>query len=336
MTAAKPEFLVLILAIHALVSCTRPPDCFQEDVFCAALVTDVLGLDDHGINQGAWTGLEQSKSTGITDQIAFIESVDARDYEKNIVYFARNGFDVIVTTGAGMQDETLHAADLYPDAVFIGMDQDQKEARPNLIPVTFAEDRMGFLAGALAAHLTKTHVVAGVCETASLDSMWRYCEGFRAGVHYINEQIKVLIEYRDDGSREKLFIDEAWGIETAQRLIRRGADVVFAAGGATGQGALRAAAEEEIPAIGTERDQAEALGEAASSVVTSVFGCAGFEVQNIMRQLRDEVGHEVVIRQFGHTPLDGKIPESLDHPLNALLTGLLSGEISTNVTNKAP
>ena len=49
-----------------------------------------------------------------------------------------------------------------------------------------------------------------------------------------------------DGDRERLFIDEAWGYDTAQELIQRGADVIFAAGGATGQGALRAAAEAQV------------------------------------------------------------------------------------------
>ncbi len=73
--------------------------------------------------------------------------------------------------------------------------------------------------------------------------MWRYCEGFRAGAKFVDENIKIQVIYRDDGSSEKLFIDEAWGYETAQKLIQRGADVIFAAGGVTGQGALRAAAE---------------------------------------------------------------------------------------------
>src|SRR5688572_11701885 len=158
--------IIFLPAILVLVSCTRSPDCFRADVFCAALVTDTLGVHEHGINHDAWAALEGSKAEGILDQIAYIESVDACDYAKNIAYFAQIGYDMIVTSGAGLQDETLQAADRHPDSVFIGILQPYEESRPNLIPVTFAEDQMGFFAGALATRLTETNVVGAVCETS--------------------------------------------------------------------------------------------------------------------------------------------------------------------------
>ncbi|MDP2777512.1 MAG: BMP family ABC transporter substrate-binding protein, partial [Anaerolineales bacterium] len=275
------KLIILAIALPAFTACMQPPDCFREDVFCAALVTDVLGIDDHGMNQDTWSGLEEAQANGLVDRIEYIESVDTRDYEKNITYFAENGYDVIITTGVGLQDETLRAADLYPfdpahnvpmplregkpDSpqgavpVFIGMNQPHDEVRPNLIPITFAEDQMGFAAGALAARISKTRVIGAACETSGIDSMWRYCEGFRAGAIFVDVDIKVLVIYREDGSRENLFIDEAWGIGTAQKLIQRGADVIFAAGGVTGQGALREATEAQVKAIGAERDQGAAL-----------------------------------------------------------------------------
>src|SRR5689334_24181490 len=114
------KFIILILTTLLLVSCTKSPACFREDVFCAGLVTDTLGIDDHGINQDAWLGLQQSKSEGVLDQAEYIESVDTRDYEKNIDYFMVQGYDVIITAGIGLDDETLHTATLKPDTVFIG------------------------------------------------------------------------------------------------------------------------------------------------------------------------------------------------------------------------
>jgi len=241
------RLLAPCLVIFFLSACASSSDCFREDVFCAALVTDTQCIEDQGMNQDTWAGLQQAKADGIVDRVEYIESIDSRDYEKNIAYFADLGFDMIFTVGAGMDDETLRAADRKPDSVFVGMNQPQSESRPNLIPVTFPEDQMGFVAGALAARITETQSVGAVCETSGIDSMWRYCEGFRAGVTLANQvlerNVKASIVYREDGDREKLFLDEAWGAETAQGLIRRGADVIFAAGGATGQGALQAAAE---------------------------------------------------------------------------------------------
>jgi len=332
----KINLFLLAIVMSALTACIQSPDCFREDLFCAALVTDTSGIDDHGINQNTWAGMQEAQANKLTDQIEYIESVDTRDYEKNIAYFASRGFDMIITTNAGLRDETLHAADLYPDSVFVGMNQPQTETRPNLIPITFPEDQMGFAAGMLAATLTKTGVVGAVCETSGIDSMWRYCEGFRAGVEFANPKVKALVFYRDDGDSEKLFIDEAWGFETANKAIRRGADVLFAAGAVTAQGALRAASEANIPAIGAERDQAAALAESGSSVVTSILGRASFEVQEVMRLLRVGNIGEGVSGQIGNVPFNGNFPESLQKGANFLFSQMQSGGIRTNVAPEKP
>ena len=70
--------------MQVLCACMQSPDCFSEELFCAALVTDTLGINDHGMNQDTWSGLEEAKANGLVDRIEYIESVDTRDYEKNI------------------------------------------------------------------------------------------------------------------------------------------------------------------------------------------------------------------------------------------------------------
>jgi basic membrane protein A and related proteins len=330
------RFVITCLATLLLASCIGSPDCFREDIFCAALVTDTLGINDYGINQDAWAGLEEAKQNGIVDQVEYIESVDTRDYEKNIVYFAENGFDVIITSGIGLLDETLRAADFYPDSVFVGINQPYEEVRPNIVPITFAEDQIGFAAGALAANLSETRIVGAACETSGIDSMWRYCEGFRAGALFVDKDIKVQVIYRDDGSSEKLFIDETWGYETGQKLIQRGVDVIFAAGGATAQGTLRAASEAGVNAIGAERDQRTVLGESGSKVVTSIYGNASFEVQNVIRLLRGGNFNEPRLSQIKFAPFDQKFPESFSSEMNDLLVNLWVGNVKTNVNTEKP
>lgn len=105
----------------ALSACLSSSDCFREDIFCAALVTDTQGIEDHGMNQDAWAGLQEAEANGLADQVEYIASVDARDYQKNIVYFANRGFDLIFTSGVSLDDETLQSADLYPDSTFVGL-----------------------------------------------------------------------------------------------------------------------------------------------------------------------------------------------------------------------
>jgi basic membrane protein A and related proteins len=330
---------ILAIALSGIPACTQSPDCFRKDVFCAALVTDTRGLMDLGLNQDTWTGLQHSKADGVVDQIAYIESVDARDYEKNISFFVKRGYDVIVTSGVGMGDTTLRSADLYADSVFIGINQPDEESIQNFISVTFPEDQMGFFAGALAARLSQTKIIGAVCETSGIAAMWRYCEGFRAGAAYADDSVDVLVAYREDGSREKLFIDEEWGFENAQNLIGDGADVLFAAGGETGVGALQAAAQAKIDAIGAERDQRTALtamGEEGSSVVTSVLGRASSTIQELMRKVKDGELADAAASPIGYVPFEAFVPKSLAAEMDQILLGLSSGSIKTNVPGEKP
>ena len=328
------NFIFLTMTCWALTACMSSSDCFREDVTCAALVTDTLGIEDHGINQDAWAGLQQAQADGLADQVDYIESIDARDYLKNIAYFAERGYDVIFTSGIALDDATLQSADLYPDSVFVGINQPFEESRPNLLSVTFPKDQMGFAAGASAAHLTKTGIVGAVCETSGIDAMWRYCEGFRAGAAFVNPEVRVVVLYRDDGDREKLFIDEDWGYETGVSQARRGVDVLFAAGGVTAQAALRAAVEYGVLAIGAERDQVAALGIPTSSVVTSFYGDASFEVQDVMRLV--QVSGSLTGAKTGlirYVALNPVYSTSFSGELDILMAALRSGQTQTNVSN---
>ncbi len=340
----KLPFTIFALAILALTSCSQAPDCFREDVFCAALATDTRGLNDFGLNQDTWAGLQQSKADGVVDQIAYIESVDARDYEKNVAFFVNSGYDVIVTSGIGMQDATLRNADLEPfdpaqdkpDSVFIGINQTDDDSRSNFISVTFPEDQMGFFAGALAARLTKTKIIGAVCETSGIDAMWRYCEGLRAGAKYADDSVKALVVYRDNESSSKLFIDAEWGFENAQSLIRDGADVIFAVGGETAAGALRAATEAKVRALGAERDQGAALADQGSSVVTSLIGRASFTVEELLRNVKNGNLADAEKSPIRYVPFDSIVQKSLLDEMDQILAGLAGGEIRPNVSAKKP
>jgi basic membrane protein A len=334
-TASK---LILVITLLGISACTESLNCSREDVFCAGLVTDTLGIHDYGLNHDTWEGLQQAKAADLVDRVAYIETVDPRDGEKNLAKFAQEGYDIIITVGMGLREETLRYADLYPDSVFIGIDQSDGESRKNLVSVVFPEDQAGFLAGALAAQLTETGVVGAACETSGLDSMWRYCEGFRNGAQYIDEDLRVLVKYRNSGSSELLFIDSEWGNDSAQEMIQQGADVIFAAGGATGQGALGAAAKAGVYAIGAEKDQRQVLTEASSAIVTSVYGRSSYQVQELIRKVHD--GQQMngnlpgVIGLAPYNP-NIRIPDDLRKKMDKLLVDLVTGKISTNVPSSA-
>jgi len=212
----------LVALAAALAGCGpgRSP-CGEQNVWCAGLVTD-FGSVDQGINQQAWLGLEDARAAGILDRIDRIETVDSRDRAANIAAFAEQGYDIVVTVGASIADETISAATQYPNTAFIGVEQYQQAVTPNLAGLVFHEEHSGFLAGALAAEMTQTGQIGAVCEAKFIDSIRRYCEGFRAGASAADPAVGVLIAYRDGSTENILPRTTRWTRASTSFLRREG------------------------------------------------------------------------------------------------------------------
>src|SRR5687768_11700548 len=121
-------FLAAFLNATILLAACAPGtvDCTMEDVFCVGLVTDIGKINDKSFHQSAWEGLQQAQSD-VGANIQYIETVDSRDYAKNIATFGEAGYDVIVTVGLSLREATTAAAALYPALDFTGVDQLQDE-----------------------------------------------------------------------------------------------------------------------------------------------------------------------------------------------------------------
>lgn len=326
-----------VLCLFLTACAPSQADCARSDIYCVGLVTDTGGLQDHGLTQSAWEGIQKARSDGLIQQADFIESVDSRDYPKNLAYFAERKYDVIVSSGVSLEDETLQAADLYPDSVFIGLDQPPDPARQNVISVTFPEDQGGFLAGVLAANMTDTGLVGAACETSGIPSNWRACAGFRAGVEYADLGVIVYITYREDGHREDLFRDEAWGGATALGMIEDGADIIFGVGGGTGQGALLAASQAGAWGIGSEQDQFQVRRDAGAHILASVTPDAGPILIQLLGLLPLAQPPSLVMGEMRLSPYHeaGRyIPLALQDSLVELQQALKNGALSTGVPSE--
>ena len=126
---------------------------------------------------------------------------------------------------------------------------------PGVAGLNFPEDQAGFLAGALAALMSKSGQIGAVLGTDAVPPVWRFGEGYKAGAQYVNPDIKVNVVYHNDVGFDKTFVDPEWGKTTALSMIDKGADVIFGAGGKTGNGALLGGAEKDVPVIGVDTDQ---------------------------------------------------------------------------------
>jgi len=257
---------------YAPAASTAVGDIVLPDDFCIGLVTDVGLVDDKSFNQAAWTGAEQgAELLGVP--VSYIETQDSKDYADNIALYADQGCDVIVTVGFAMAEATAIAAVEYPDINFIGVDAFQGEAMDNVAGLVFNEDRAGFLAGALAASMSESGIVGQVLGTNLVPPVQAFGSGFDLGARYINPDIEILKTYHP-GAIEVAFGDPEWGATTSRQAMDNGADVIFAAGGATGNGGLieiasEAEAGSRVFCIGVDLDQWYSVPEAQPCLITS-------------------------------------------------------------------
>ena len=96
-------------------------------------------------------------------------------------------------------------------------------------------------------------------------------EGYEAGAAFIDPDINIIGTYHP-GGLDVAFTDPDWGATTARQAIDQGADVVFAAAGQTGNGAIiETAGQEGLWCIGVDTDQWETVPEAQPCLVTSAM-----------------------------------------------------------------
>jgi basic membrane protein A len=286
--------LTLLLTIGLLAACVAPVAPSAETTAAVessddsaatveanvsiGLVTDVGRVNDRSFNQSAWDGvLEACAALGLTEgeECRYIETQDPADYSDNIQQFIDGGFNVIVSVGFALGEATAAAAQANPDIMFIGVDQFQGEALPNLTGLIFHEDQSGFLAGALAAQLSQTGQIAAVLGTDLVPPVVAFGQGYELGAKYINPDIEVSTTYHP-GGLDRAFTDPEWGASTARQALDQGADVIFGAGGSTGNGALQEVAAAEgagtaLFCIGVDTDQWETLPAAHPCLVSSAM-----------------------------------------------------------------
>ena len=330
---------------------TEPPvveptaaDCPKAEVFCVGLVTDVGKINDKSFNQSAWEGVLQSQTDGVADIVQYIETTDAKDYAKNIGTFGDAGFDVIVTVGFALGEATVAAAATYPDVNFIGVDQFQAAETDGVAGLNFPEDQAGFLVGALAASMSKSHKIGAVCGTDVVPPVWRFGEGYKAGAAYADGMngttTEVFVVYHSDVGFDKTFTDPEWGAQTATSMMDNGADAIFGCGGITGNGAITAAAQAGSYAIGVDTDQYLTLPEAAPRMLSSAMKLITPGVAELIAAAKDgSITYGNVFGHAGYAPFHdvaGEVPAEVSAMMETLNAALLDGSVKTDVPPVKP
>lgn len=322
----------------APASAAEESSCGTATGFCIGLVTDIGKVDDKSFNQSAWEGAKAAADS-LSGFSKYIETQDPKDYASNIELFAAKKYNVIVTVGFLMADATAVAAAKYPNIKFIGVDQYNGSTAPNYTGLGFPEDKAGFLVGYLAGYLTKSGKTAAIAGgPASIPPVRKFIEGFQNGVAYAAKEMKKKYPKASTVyyTGANAFNDPAWGASTAAQYLTQGYDVIFSAGGKTGNGGLaRVAKKKGAFCIGVDTDQWNTVPEAQPCLVTSAMKNISAGVQVLIKQVKDgNFAGGNFLGTVGTAPyhkLSGKVPAAVQKKVKALTVNILAGTVKTGV-----
>lgn len=239
------------------------------------MVTDVGGVNDQSFNQSAWEGLQKAKKE-LGVKVSYQESKQDADYPANLetLYDAKN--DLIWGIGFKMSDAILLAAKQNPKQKYAIIDYTYgAQTPPNVIGVMFKVEEGAFLAGYIAAKMSKTGTI-GFIGGMSVPIIHHFQYGFKAGAKFANKKINVIEQYAES------FTDAAKGKAIANQMMGKNADVIFHAAGAVGDGVIEATKEKNKMAVGVDRDQNYL---APKNVITSSMKRVDSAIFNVVADL---------------------------------------------------
>ncbi|WP_145040237.1 BMP family protein [Paenibacillus sp. Y412MC10] len=237
--------------------------------FMVGMVTDAGTIDDKSFNQGTYEGIEKaSKDFNIKHKYLKPAGQTEADYSKEIVNLYDAGYKLIVTPGFKFETAVFKAQEKYKDAKFViidGTPQSGEEGatpvvKENTVSIFFAEQESGFLAGvATALHVKDGQ--AGFIGGMEIPPVQKFNWGFQQGVAYANENLGTkLVINKENVVYQGSFDDVAAGSQLAAQMYDRGVNVIFAAAGGVGVGAINEAKTRvqngsEVWIVGVDVDQ---------------------------------------------------------------------------------
>lgn len=244
----------LFLSLLVTVGCTKKSGDASGSKASSSglkvgLVLDKGGKDDKSFNSAAYLGATQAvKELGI--ELKDIECPDDAAFEPALTTLADRGFPLVIAIGFSQKDAVTKISKKFPNTHFALVDAVVEG--PNVKSLVFAEHEGSFMVGYLAGLTTKTGTT-GFIGGMDVAMIRRFAMGYEAGVKEAKKDAKVLVNYA--GITSDAWANPNRGKELALSQYGRGADVIFAAAGATGMGVFDAAEEKKQFAIGVDSNQ---------------------------------------------------------------------------------
>jgi basic membrane protein A len=218
--------------------------------FRVGLVLDKGGKDDKSFNAAAFKGSKEAEKAfkGVTFKV--LEGRDDNSSEPMLRSLAEKKFDLIIAVGFSQGEAVKKVSAQFPDRKFVIIDSEV--SAPNVQSIMFEEHQGSFVVGAIAAMTSKTGKL-GFIGGMDIPLIRRFQMGYEAGAKHVNKDVSVMSNYA--GVTGDAWNNPPKGKELALAQYGAGADVIFAAAGATGMGLFDAAEEKKKLAIGVDSNQ---------------------------------------------------------------------------------
>ena len=323
--------------------------------FKVGFVTDTGGIDDQSFNTTQWNGvLRAQEELGVEAQ--FIQSDEATQYEPNLTEFASQGYDLVIASGFFLGGDLAKVAAQYPDVNFTIVDYSypdpfgvpegvvgNAECIPNVMGQVYKTDQAAFLAGYLAAGMTKTGKL-GYFGGAKIPTVTIFGVGFQHGMEYYNEVHGTSVELIgwDNETGEGLFTgdfsDLTKGKEYTESLFDEGADIFIPVGGLIGSPGFDVARERGGYGIWVDVDGYNLLTSARDVMLTSVMKNMDNSVYDVIKAAMDGTFNGCGVYVGGlenagvgiadYHDLDSQVPAELKAEVEELAQKIISGEIT--------
>jgi len=357
---------ILIMAAMVLTSCkpavvaTEAPAAAVETAapaekpFKVGFVTDTGGIDDKSFNTTQWNGVLKAQ-TELGIEPKFIQSDEATQYTPNLTEFASQNYDLIIAAGWAIGADMAKVAMDYPDLKFSIVDYSypdpfipdgvigKNECVPNAVGQEFLTDQAAFLAGYLAAGMTKTGKI-GYFGGAKYQTVTIFAVGMQAGIEEYNKVHGTTVQLigwdskTGEGSFTGDFSDLTKGKEYAESLFDEGVDIFAGVGGLIGAPGFDVARERGGYGIWVDTDGYTSLTGVQDVILTSIMKNMDTSVFEVIQAAKDGTFKGCTnyigslanngVQIASYHDLDSKVPAELKAEIEALKAKIISGEIS--------
>ncbi len=299
-------------------------DSGDGDEFRVALLTPGP-ISDQSWNGGAYAGLEWIRDS-LGARISHIQTRTPAEFEENFRQYGAQGFDLVFGHGFEFQDAAVRVAPEYPGTLYVTTSGNQ--VGENVAGMTFAFEEASYLAGMVAASLSRSGVV-GVIGGTELPPVRASFDAFEKGARDVRPDVRVLRSYIGNWD------DVSAGKEQALAQISRGADVIFQNADAAGLGVFQAARERAgTYVIGSNVNQngiapEVTLGSVVIDLPRALLAVAREVKEGTFEPRVVALGTESAVVEWVPNPtLADRVPEAVSRQVDSLQRAMHDGSFS--------